>query len=100
MQSRLIDTTIFRYILDLQLYIVLAVEVYAQDVDYFFIVLLLQICMFKDIDQTHKSHKASYVDRHDGVDCSTLFDKVFDSMCRLMHFRNVILLLYSIINQM
>ena len=42
--GRQIGTTICRQIIDLQLYIALAA--YAQDVDYFYIVLILQICMF------------------------------------------------------
>jgi hypothetical protein len=39
-------------IVDLQLYVELAAL--AQDVDYFYIVLLLQICMLKDIGPSEK----------------------------------------------
>jgi hypothetical protein len=46
------------YIVDLHLYIALTVA-YAQDVDYFFIVLLLQICMLQDGQDDGLTHKVS-----------------------------------------
>ncbi len=70
--------------MDLQLYI--ALVAYAQDVNYFYKVLRLQTCMFKDIDLTHKS----LLNWHD---CSILFDLLYLVVC--VPTNELLQLLYS-----